>query len=274
MLDYCLAVPGSAPGIPKEVKVDEGTRNKIMACKEMVTSEVLNHWRTRRNANMKCFAAMEELAAVIDRLNSFSFHCCEEDSTDSALVHPGYSKPTGKDILLGCGTGVVRELVEQRVEDAIDEDDLIPHESLEIDIDLDGNRIRSLSPHIHRLHRLYTRTYGIDKEPTVSFRDFVHGFQLDLSPPSPRFSDLKTRLAPYFKQCIHDALEPLLGPVAAVVQSHGEEERKQREEFLGLEEKKLALRRKKIQRLKRHRAGRFQPCRGHLGHTRRGPKLG
>lgn len=70
--------------------------------------------------------------------------------------------------------------------------------------------------------------------------------------------DLMAKFASVFKQQIEDALEPLRGPIAFVFQSREEAERKRRENFLALEEKKLALRRKKLQSLRPRRGGRCQ----------------
>ena len=70
--------------------------------------------------------------------------------------------------------------------------------------------------------------------------------------------DLMVKFASVFKQQIEDALEPLRGPIAFVFQSHEEAERKRRENFLALEEKKLALRRKKLQSLRPRRGVRCQ----------------
>ena len=65
------------------------------------------------------------------------------------------------------------------------------------------------------------------------------------------------RFSSYFKQRIEAALEPLRVPLAFVFQNIGKAERKRRHKFLAREEKKLALRHKKIQ-LKRRRSDRFR----------------
>ncbi|KAG0584554.1 hypothetical protein KC19_3G217500 [Ceratodon purpureus] len=65
---------------------------------------------------------------------------------------------------------------------------------------------------------------------------------------------LLSTLAPFFKKHIENALEPILGPVASILRSEGEEEWKRQETLFALEERQLALRSEKIQ-LKRRRLG-------------------
>jgi hypothetical protein len=72
-----------------------------------------------------------------------------------------------------------------------------------------------------------------------------------------RSDDLMDTFASFFKRRIEDALEPLRAPVAFLFQRRWEKERQRRKDFLALEEKKLVLRRKKIQ-LKRNRGGRVR----------------
>jgi hypothetical protein len=61
---------------------------------------------------------------------------------------------------------------------------------------------------------------------------------------------------PCLMKCIGDALEPILVSLASSLQSHGEARQKQQAKLLLLEEKKLVLRREKIQLRCRH-ASRF-----------------
>ncbi|KAG0624030.1 hypothetical protein M758_3G218700 [Ceratodon purpureus] len=65
---------------------------------------------------------------------------------------------------------------------------------------------------------------------------------------------LMSTLAPLFKKLVENALEPILGPVASILRSQGEEEWKRQETLFALEERQLALRSEKIQ-LKRRRLG-------------------
>ena len=97
--------------------------------------------------------------------------------------------------------------------------------------------------------------FGVSSRDVSSERGTITKDYLSEDESYPSENESMTMLAPFFKQRIGDALEVLLGPVASVLQKV---ERKQREGLLALEEMKLALRRKKIQCLKRRRAGRFR----------------
>ncbi|KAG0612898.1 hypothetical protein M758_6G060900 [Ceratodon purpureus] len=107
-----------------------------------------------------------------------------------------------------------------------------------------------------------------ESQKTAEYPKAVSQVGSPLSDPRDSFSyasstshkdDQLAKFASFFKQQIEDAIEPLLGPVAFVFQNRWEAERKRRQNVLALEEKKLVLRRKKIQRVKTwHRGGRYR----------------
>lgn len=76
-------------------------------------------------------------------------------------------------------------------------------------------------------------------------------------------------LTPFFKKRIEGALEPLLGRLAIDLQRRVEEERKHREAFLALEEKKVALRCRAGRPRSTHKASSTKPSRSRVRHKLR-----